>query len=197
MKRRILSMLLSACFIVSLLPSLTFAAMTFTDMPSDYSTAALEAATANGLLTGSGGNILPNDNLTRAQMAAIITRAFGATEQASLAAYTDVPASAWYFSDMGKAVQMKVFSGNNGLLSPDAAITRQEAFTVLARAFKLKYGTATDLSSFSDATNVANWAVGSTAAMVTDGYVQGANGRINPKANISRKVPVMEPLEAD
>ena len=107
MKKRILSMLLAVCFVVMLLPGFASAATTFADMPNDYSTKALEAAVANGLLNGSNGKIMPNDKLTRAQMAAIISRAFGATEQASLTGFTDVSKSAWYFADNGKAVHNK------------------------------------------------------------------------------------------
>lgn len=68
-------------------------------------------------------------------MAAIVSRAFGAAKTASLDDYRDVLPSAWYYSDMGKAVKMGAFQGANGLLNPDAPITREEAFTVLARAF--------------------------------------------------------------
>lgn len=51
--------------------------------------------------------------LTRAQMAAIVSRAFGAAKMASLDDYIDVLPSAWYYSDMGKAVKMGAFQGAN------------------------------------------------------------------------------------
>jgi len=187
MKKRILSMLLAICFVVMLLPGFASAAATFTDMPNDYSTKALEAAVANGLLNGSNGKIMPNDKLTRAQMAAIISRAFGATEQASLTGFTDVSKSAWYFADIGKAVHMKTLNGYNGLMRPDDPISREEAFAVLARALKLKDGTAASFTAFSDKADVSNWAVGTTAAMIANGYVHGADGKIKPKDNIKRK----------
>lgn len=159
----------------------------FSDMPEDYSKAALEAAVANGLLTGADGKIMPNDSLTRAQMAAVINRAFGANEQASLVGFSDVASTAWYYADMAKAVQMKTFNGSGSSLNPDAAITRQEAFTVLARALNLEAGIAAELAAFADSGSVAAWAVGSTAAMIKSGYVHGADGKINPTASISRK----------
>ncbi len=187
MRNRILSALLAICFIVMLLPNFAVAATEFTDMPNDYSTTSLEASTANGLLNGSDGKIMPNDSLTRAQMAVIISRAFGATQQASLATYSDVSTSAWYFADMGKAVQMKVLTGNNGLLKPNDSISRQEAFAVLARALKLENGTAATLDAFTDKADVSSWAVGSTAAMISNGYIHGTDSKINPQADISRK----------
>lgn len=140
-----------------------------------------------GILIGNNGLIQPDDDLTRAEMATIIVRAFGASGQASLAGYTDVSSSAWYYADMAKAVYMKVFKGNNGRLNPDAFITRQETFVALAHALHLKDGTVSDLAAYTDGDTVADWAVGATAAMVKSGYVQGANENIAPKAKITRK----------
>ncbi len=157
------------------------------DMPGDYSAAALEAAVANGLMSGDDGKILPDNNLTRAQMATIITRAFGAVKAADLSEFTDIKADDWFYDEMGKAVQMKVFGGDNRTLRPNDPITRQEAFAVLARALKLGNGTAADLAAFADKNDVDSWAVGTVAAMVKSGYVGGADGRLNPKTAISRK----------
>lgn len=122
----------------------------FVDFPNDWSQGAMTAAVDNGLLGGVGdGRIAPRGEVTRAQMEAIINRAFGAEKQASLSSYSDVAADAWYAVDMAKAVQMGTFSGTgNGLLEPDRAITREEAFSVLARAFALEAGDDSSLASF-------------------------------------------------
>lgn len=161
----------------------------FVDFPNDWSQGAMTAAVENGLLGGVGdGRIAPQGEVTRAQMAAIINRAFGAEKTASLTGYTDVAANAWYATDMAKAVQMGTFSGTgNGLLEPDRAITREEAFSVLARAFALEAGDDSSLASFSDGAQVSNWAKGSVSAMVAAGYVNGSDGnRLNPQQTITR-----------
>ena len=161
----------------------------FVDFPNDWSQGAMTAAVENGLLGGVGdGRIAPQGEVTRAQMAAIINRAFGAEKQASLSSYSDVAADAWYAVDMAKAVQMGTFSGTgNGLLEPDRAITREEAFSVLARAFALEAGDDSSLASFSDGAQVSSWAKGSVSAMVAAGYVNGSDGnRLNPQQTITR-----------
>lgn len=161
----------------------------FVDFPNDWSQGAMTAAVENGLLGGVGdGRIAPRGEVTRAQMAAIINRAFGAEKQASLSSYSDVAADAWYAVDMAKAVQMGTFSGTgNGLLEPDRAITREEAFSVLARAFALEAGDDSSLASFSDGAQVSSWAKGSVSAMVAAGYVNGSDGnRLNPQQSITR-----------
>lgn len=171
-----------------LLPSGAFAAdlSRFSDFPNDWSSGALEKAVDHGLLNGSNGKIDGQGLLTRAQMAAIVSRAFGATKSASLKDYRDMLPDAWYYNDMGRAVQMKAFQGADGLLHPDDSITREEAFVVLARAFALTDGRSASLSGFSDNGAVSSWASGSLSALVENGYVNGANGRLNPKNNITR-----------
>ena len=161
----------------------------FVDFTNDWSQGAMTAAVENGLLGGVGdGRIAPQGEVTRAQMAAIINRAFGAEKQASLSSYSDVAADAWYAVDMAKAVQMGTFSGTgNGLLEPDRAITREEAFSVLARAFALEAGDDSSLASFSDGAQVSSWAKESVSAMVAAGYVNGSDGnRLNPQQTITR-----------
>ena len=56
----------------------------FEDMPENWSRAALENAVENGLLSGVDGKIMPNEKLTRAQMATVITRAFGAKDKGNI-----------------------------------------------------------------------------------------------------------------
>lgn len=171
-----------------LLPSNAFAAdlSQYRDFPNDWSAKSLEQAIDDGLLNGSNGMIDAKGLLTRAQMAAIVSRSFGAAKTASLDDYRDVLPSAWYYSDMGKAVKMGAFQGANGLLNPDAPITREEAFTVLSRAFALEGGGSATLKDFVDGGTVSSWASESVAALVAGGYVNGANGMLNLKNNITR-----------
>lgn len=186
--KKTVSLLLSGALIAASLLSVGAASPSdFSDMPDDWSTKALTAAVENGLLTGSDGQILPKDNLTRAQMATIIVRAFNASSSDSLAGFTDVPADSWYFPYMQKAVAMKVFTGDgSGLLTPEANITREQVFVVLARAFGLSSSGTSSLDKFSDRQDIASWAAPYAAALVEKGYVNGSNGMLNPKSNITR-----------
>ena len=95
MKKQVLSLALSATMLASMLPKPAFAAdntSTFPDMPSDWSTQALQNAVNNGLLNGIDGKIAAGENLTRAQMAAIVTRAFGTNGKANISSFGDVNA---------------------------------------------------------------------------------------------------------
>lgn len=165
----------------------TVTAFAFDDMPNDWSTTALQSAVDNELIKGSGNKILPKDNLTRAQMATILVRALGATETADISAFTDVSKDKWYYSAMATSYKMGIFKGDGaGRMNPEANITRQEAFVVLARAFNLSSSTTSGLAKFSDGALVASWARENIEALVLNGYVGGSNGKLNLSDNITR-----------
>ncbi|MHB8986678.1 MAG: S-layer homology domain-containing protein, partial [Eubacteriales bacterium] len=158
----------------------------FSDIDEHWAKPALEAAVINGLLSGWDGKIRPQNNLKRAEMAAIINRAFGTVEKASLSSFTDVPSDKWYYGDMAKAVKMGAFGGYAGKLNPEADITRQDAFVVLARALKLTTSDYSSLNKFSDDVRVASYAKPYIAALVAGGYIAGSGGKLNPEAYITR-----------
>ncbi len=186
MNKKILAVLLSAALIITAFPASIFASIEFSDMPTNWSTAALQKAVSNGLLNGANGKIMPNNNLTRAQMAAVVNRAFGTTEKVNISKFIDVSPIAWYYDDMAKAVQMQTFQGDGNRLNPESNITREEAFVVLSRAFKLSGANLSVLSQFKDNALVSAWAKDGVASLVAGGYVNGSNGMLNPKQNINR-----------
>ena len=178
--------LIAAVFAAALVLQTQAAAAEFSDFPTDWSAAALTRAVNDGLLSGANGKINPSGKLTRAEMAAIMNRAFGATEQAKLDGYQDVSPQAWYYTELAKAVQMGTFQGGDGKLLPDREITREQAFTVLARALALEDGKSAALNGFTDGDQVSDWAKGAVAALVEGRYVGGAQGKLNPQSSITR-----------
>ena len=183
MKRK-LSLLLALLLVLTMVPAVV-SAEGFSDMPQDWSTEALTKAVENGLLTGYNGKLMPSESLTRAQMATIINRAFGAYVPGSLAGYVDVPVGKWYRDDMAKAVQMRTFRGDGLRMNPESPITREEAFIVMARAMKLE-PSGVSPTGFTDLDLVSIWAKGEVYALINAGYIKGSNGMINPKGSITR-----------
>ena len=176
---------LSLVMMFTMVPGVFAESTTFSDMPDDWSTAALKNAVDNGLLNGADGKIMPKDNLTRAQMATIINRAFGAEEVAVLADFDDVVASDWFFLEMAKAVAMETFQGSGNKLNPNDPITREQAFAVIARALNLGESTVTP-AGFTDLSEVSTWAKGEVYSLVNNGYIQGAHGKLSPQGYITR-----------
>lgn len=181
MKKLILSILV----LVLLVMPISGWASDFADMPNDWSTEALEKAVENGLLKGTDGKIMPNENLTRAQMAAVVNRSFGAYQEASLEDFKDVDPSQWYYTEMAKALNMKTFQGNNNMLNPNDSITREQAFAVMARALKVE-PVMEKPEGFVDLDQVSTWAKGEVYAMIEGGYIQGSNNMIHPQGYVTR-----------
>ncbi|HHW31108.1 MAG TPA: S-layer homology domain-containing protein [Clostridiaceae bacterium] len=91
MVKKAFALILAIIMIVSTLPLDVSAASSedFQDTPAPehWSAKALKAAVENGLLRGSDGKLNPGGNLLRAEMAAVINRAFGAIRQADLSSH--------------------------------------------------------------------------------------------------------------
>ncbi len=188
--RRLLVLLTAITMLLCLLPSAAAADSGFPDMPAKehWAYEALSSAVEHGLLQGADGKLMPEGVLSRAQMATVVNRAFGAADKADISGFSDVLTGAWYYEDIAKAVRMGTLQGmGNGKMSPETSITREQAFTVLARAFRLENGTADALKGFPDAAQVSSYAVGPLAAMVKAGYVNGSDGKLRPGASITRQ----------
>jgi hypothetical protein len=183
----LLAVALCAAFATS---ALALSASDFSDFPNNWSSEALRAAVDNGLLIGDNhGRLNPDADLNRAEMAAIVNRAWGCYLKTSVRGFSDVSEDAWYYEDIQMAVQMGTFQGDTGgTMRPDAAITREEAMAVVARALQLDLEDAagTSLAQFSDADSVSDWALPYVRAMVKAGYVQGDGQRLTPTDNITR-----------
>jgi len=196
-KKRILALFLAAVSCLSLAVSVS-AADTTTRKATDFKdydrtawyAEAVSAAVDNGLLYGKSTTVIdPNGDMTRAEMAAIINRSFGCYKAADISQYKDVAKSKWYYKDVALAVQMGTYNGrSSSTMAPDAPISRQEAMTVVARALELDYDSysKTDLSVFSDRSEISNWALPYVRAMVGADYIHGRGKILAPLDNITR-----------
>ena len=196
-KKRILALFLAAVSCLSLAVSVSAAntvnrkATDFRDFDkSTWYAEAVSAAVDNGLLYGKSATIIdPNGDMTRAEMAAIINRSFGCYKTADISQYKDVSKSKWYYKDVALAVQMGTYNGrSSSAMAPDSPITRQEAMTIVARALELDYDAyaKTDLSAFSDRSEISNWALPYVRAMVGADYIHGRGKVLAPQDNITR-----------
>ena len=195
--KRILAMILAVASCLSLAVSAS-AANTVNRKATDFRdfdrtawyAEAVSAAVDNGLLYGKSNTIIdPNGDMTRAEMAAIINRSFGCYKATDISQYKDVSKSKWYYKDVALAVQMGTYNGrSSSAMAPDAPISRQEAMTVVARALELDYDSysKTDLSAFSDRSEISNWAMPYVRAMVGADYIHGRGKVLAPLDNITR-----------
>lgn len=199
----VLKKFVPAVLAISIFSGASVYAAEFPDMPNDWTTQSLQKAVDNGLLGGfDDGTIRPDNNITRAQMATIIVRSFGATQSSDISRFTDVSQGDWFYDAFSKAVQMQAFNGDDrNLLNPNNPITFQECFKVVASVFGLIANTREEkeykpndidiqdlsvLNIFADGPEVSDWAKPYVAAIVSGGYWDGIDGKLTPKAYITR-----------
>ena len=171
----------------------------FDDMPQGEMGEALQIAVDAGLINGiDDKTIAPYENITRAQMAAIVTRAFSANKNAVIT-FNDVADNAWYSDVVSKAVKMGAFEGDdNNNFNPENNITFQETYLVLSRIFGFDaYKPANKdillgdcgisvLDPFSDKDEFADWAKDGGKYIVGNGGWQGIDGKLKPTEYITR-----------
>ena len=194
MKNKGMYRLLSGVLCTSvLLSSQAYAAASadYSDMPQNWSKEAMEFAVKNNFITGVGENkIAPKAALTRAQLAAILSRVMqtGAGDVSVLDSFTDADKNAWYAGAMAKAVELNIFYGDGDSIYPDRPVTRQELFTILVRAFSVTGGDESTLASYNDAGSISSWAKAAISAMIAQGYASGYEDKtLRPAQQVTRE----------
>lgn len=170
--KRLLALLLVLCLVPSF-----FAQAEETDYvyPEDWSRPALMFAVENGILKGDENHQLnPDSNITRAEMAAVLVRMLGATRPADLSAYTDVTSGDWFYGELAAAVATGIFNGTSATtMEPNAPLTREQAMTVISRAFGIHSTQRQTYLDFSDGAAVSGYARDAVSAMAHAGFVSG------------------------
>ena len=194
MKNKGMYRLLSGVLCTSvLLSSQAYAAASadYSDMPQNWSKEAMEFAVKNNFITGvSEDKIAPKAALTRAQLAAILSRAMktGAGDVSVLDNFTDADKNAWYAGAMANAVELNILYGDGDSIYPDRPVTRQELFTILVRAFSVTGGDESTLASYNDAGSISSWAKAAISAMIAQGYAAGYEDKtLRPAQQVTRE----------
>ena len=149
----------------------------------DYIEKFIDAGVINGY---EDDTFRPNNNMTRAEFATVLSKLLDDPSVPTDHRYTDVPESAWYFDAVQKLCTLQIISEDEKF-NPQNNITREQVMVMLARATRL---TATDTSvvnKFSDANTISDYALDAVAAFVENSYTNGyQDGTIRPKNNITR-----------
>lgn len=185
--KRFLIRLTAVSLLLCLLAGMVGAVPAGYDFPEDWSRDALIFAVENGVFQGDQhGDLRPKASITRAEMAAVLVRLLGAEEQADLSGFTDVQAEAWYYPELAAAVAAGIFNGvTETEMAPNAPITREQAVTVICRAFGI--AAQTRENGFKDAASISAYARDHVSAMTALGHVSGyTDGSFQPKKSISR-----------
>ena len=165
----------------------------FTDMGNyAWASKSVEYLYVNGVVNGTGGGkFSPGSPITRGSFMLMLNRAFKFTASGG-AGFSDVPDGSVYADAVKIAQALGIAQGSGNRFYPTQPLSRQQAAVFLARAMRadgwtISGGTRSELSAFSDAASVSDYAVSDLAAMVRMGIFQGgSDGRLNPQAPLTR-----------
>ena len=144
----------------------------FSDVAAgDYFAAPVAWAVENGVTAGTGPNTFgPHDTCTTAQIITLLWRAYGSPAPADGAAFSDVPAGAWYADAASWAQEAGLISGN--LFHGDTPATRAATVTYL---WKLAGRPSQGAAAFADVPAGADYAP-AVAWAVDEGITVGTGG---------------------
>lgn len=159
----------------------------FKDTSGHWAEAAIDRWSGYGVVQGSEGMFDPNGQLTRAQIATILSNTLGLTDQTATNPFADLDTAQWYAPAILRCHAAGLMQGDGVNVHPDDILTRQEAMVLLSRALDIAPVGQYNLSSFNDAGQVDDWAAPYVCAMTSAGIVNGVDpGVLAPKGNMTR-----------
>lgn len=192
--KRFLSVLLSLCLVLSLIPGTAFAAsgnLPFTDVnTTDWYHDAVQYVYGKGMMSGTSATAFaPNETTSRGMIVTVLHRMEG-MPTASGAVFTDVSRGQWYADAVAWANANNIVGGyGNGLFGPGDAITREQMSSILYRYSQYKgypVSAAGSLSAFPDAAQTSSYAVDAMNWAVGSGLIAGVSGNLDPKGSATR-----------
>lgn len=165
----------------------------FTDITGHWGEDEILKAYHDGLFSGvSATKFAPDAQMTRGMLVTVLHRLAGEPEPRSTqTAFTDVPQSAYYAKAVAWAVESGVVNGISATeFAPESNITRQQLVTMLYRYAKFEgrdVSASADISRFSDAASVQDYALNAVRWAVAEGILKGnANNQLMPNGLATR-----------
>ncbi|WP_208607723.1 fibronectin type III domain-containing protein [Paenibacillus pectinilyticus] len=163
----------------------------FQDLASTpWAQKAIETLAAKGIIQGVTDQIFnPTATITRADFTKLLVETFGlqATAQNH---FEDVAQSAYYERAVAIANQLGIVNGVDAQhFNPQASITRQDMFVMIVRALaqvNKSLPTVNTATTFTDAADIASYAVQAINALAQKGFVEGNAGKVNPLGHTTR-----------
>ena len=149
----------------------------FSDTVGHWAKADIEEMANRGVVSGVGDGLFePDRPVTRAEFAALITRALG-LPQGQAQDWKDVASDVWYAQPVSAAASVGIIAGYDGWFRPEERITREEMAVMMAKAYAYAGGQSPDtagaLEKYGDTDAVSSWAHESMEIASALGLIQG------------------------
>ncbi len=151
-----------------------------------WSTQYVEKMRQLGIMAGDGTSMAENRAITRAEMMAMLNRAYGFNRSGSIP-FTDVPRGAWYYNDIVTAYNEGIMSGTSATkASPNGKVTREQALVLIGNAMRLEMNRG-EVTEFTDGRNFSAWSAPYVRSALLAGIISGRpDGSFGPKSHITR-----------
>jgi|GEM_PF-1535294 len=188
---RIVSLALAVSMTLSVYAS-AYAAAPVSDVKDSWAAQTLDNWLEKGWLNGyPDGSVKPNNDVTRAEFAAMINKPFLLSDEAKIN-FRDLDSGDWAYSAIAKAVRAGYIHGyEDGTVGAGKKVSREEAAVMLAAVLNLDVANG-DVSVFSDANAMAKWSKGAIGAVASLNVMSGyPDGTFRPRAAITRAEAVV------
>ncbi|KZL48845.1 hypothetical protein A2T98_15760 [Nodularia spumigena CENA596] len=142
----------------------------FGDVPEGYwAKAYIEALADQNIIAGfPDGTFKPNDPVTRAQFATIVTKALTPPIKRTAINFRDVASNFWAYGAIQSAYRSEFLAGYpDGRFQPQQQIPRVQVLVSLANGLGFTANNQNVLSIYSDAAQIPNYAISPVAAATT------------------------------
>jgi pectate lyase len=151
---------------------------TFADLNGHWAKSDVDLLASKLVVDGTtAASFAPEHPVTRAEFAALLTRALGLNESTN-AAYSDVSANDWYAGSVSAASKAGLVNGfEDGTFRPSTNITREQMAVMVSRAIALAgkkvNSDVSKLSVFTDSKAINSWAASAVAQSVNASIING------------------------
>jgi len=157
---------------------------------------AIRTLATQGIISGVGNDhFAPDDTITRAQFAQLITRMLGLYDPNANGGFEDVQHTDWFFGAVGSATRHALMEGTSETtFSPNQVLTREESVSAIARVLRneSEYLNLTNPRSFlqgqfTDYNELADWSIDDIALAARHDLIpRRTDGRFAPHDQMTR-----------
>ncbi|MBE7043049.1 MAG: S-layer homology domain-containing protein [Ruminococcaceae bacterium] len=148
----------------------------FTDIIGHWAQADINEMAEKGIVSGvSKTTFEPERSITRAEFAAMMTRALNLTSANSDTVFVDVRTDAWYAKEVAAAAAVGLIVGYDGYFRPDDMITREEMAVVIMKVYDYlgKAPSTGKIEQFADKESISTWAYDYVDQAVSSNLISG------------------------
>lgn len=180
--RKLMGIWVATVILIAAIPTEVFAV----DYSNHWAELAINEWRDKGIINGyENGAFKPQESITRAEFAKILSQVFGLTYTDTAKEFIDVKANEWYktYIDAITAAGF-MFGTDENFFYPNRSITREEAIYALSQAYHI---TSADSADFIDEASISTWALEAVDALATNQYINGyPDGTFRPQGALTR-----------